>query len=169
MKLPILVLLALSPAFSQIQTDFRATTCRPDSATPKIIVYVPAEVIIGGEKTVTNIPMCVSLRDDFRVDLTAPNGPALEVVKLPTTTVETEVVPLDPKTPAQQETLDLRLKKIPAPGWPLIALLFSSVGDVVRIITPTGPDPRAVKITLPLHRPFSETDRVTLIYWAYAD
>jgi hypothetical protein len=146
--------------------DFRSAIC-PNTAAPQILMFVPATVTVGGQQTVKNVPLCVAVEADFHIDMSAPNGPTLQVKQKPATTVETETIALDPNIPATQETLSHTLQKLPADGWPLIAILSSASGDTVRIVSPTGANRQQLTLTLPLHRPFTAGDRITLIYWAY--
>jgi len=78
-----------------------------------------------------------------------------------------EVVQFDPATPATQLTLTTRLSNNPAPNTLLIVMFRSSQtgGDTVDMVPIGGTDRKEVVVTLPLHRPFTADDRLTLVYW----
>ncbi len=108
------------------------------------------------------VPLCVTLGPGITFD---PVARTLSAAAAPS--MQTETVTLDPATPATTTTLAYTLRKQPAPSSGILAYFHSSLVGFDTFVAAGAPVQQQLTINLPLYRPFTADDHVTVVYWAY--
>lgn len=76
---------------------------------------------------------------------------------------------LDPSADSTVTSAVFMLPKSPAPGTVIFVLFRSSQvgGEVSTAILPGAINPRQLQVILPLYRPFTPADVLTVMYWTF--
>jgi len=138
--------------------------CAGGPAQPRLAAIIPVTLPDGA---VVAVPVCIVLGPGITLN-TAVNPMQLTVTAAaPAMRGVVERFPLDPATAQATSTLNVVLRFMPLPGWPIFFSLKSSVlgADSSDAVLAGAVNGKNISIALPLYRPFTAADQILVTYW----